>query len=150
MLNTAQLLNLDTTPVYLRVLLTGTVVDLHTQPSYQFTVSNATTLIAGRFELVFSPGAVLASAPAALARLASVYPNPAHGSATLVLPAALRGQQATAVTVVDNVGRVVLSRTLAAGANETLELPLTGLASGVYSVLARTATGMVAKRLVVE
>ena len=149
-LNTAQLLNLDTTPVYLRDLLTGTVVDLHTQLSYQFTVSNATALIAGRFELVFSPGAVLASAPAALARLASVYPNPAHGSATLVLPAALRGQQATAVTVVDNVGRVVLSRTLAAGANEALELPLTGLASGVYSVLARTATGMVAKRLVVE
>ncbi|GAA4025133.1 hypothetical protein GCM10022409_06380 [Hymenobacter glaciei] len=149
-LNTAQLLNLDSTPVYLRDLLTGAVVDLHTQPSYQFTVSNASVLIKGRFELMFSAQSVLATAPADLARLASVYPNPARGLATLRLPAALRGQQATAVTVVDNVGRVVLSRTMAAGATETLELPLTGLAPGVYSVLARTSAGVVAKRLVVE
>ena len=54
------------------------------------------------------------------------------------------------MTVVDNLGRTVLTRTLAAGAAETLELPLANLASGVYSVLARTASGLVAKRLVVE
>jgi hypothetical protein len=54
------------------------------------------------------------------------------------------------VTVVDNLGRVVLARTLAAGATETLELPLASLAPGVYAVLARTAQGLVAQRLVVE
>jgi hypothetical protein len=79
-----------------------------------------------------------------------VYPNPAHGTATLLLPRALRGTQATAVSVVDNTGRVVLSRTLAAGTSETLELPIANLNAGVYSVLARTAVGLVAKRLVVQ
>jgi hypothetical protein len=44
----------------------------------------------------------------------------------------------------------VLTRTLAAGAAETLELPLNGLAPGIYSVLARTQAGLVAKRLVVQ
>ena len=93
---------------------------------------------------------VLATAPAALAQLASVYPNPAHGTATLLLPVALRGKAATAVSVVDNLGRTVLTRTLAAGTAETLELPLGGLATGVYSVQARTAVGLVVKRLVVQ
>ena len=62
----------------------------------------------------------------------------------------LRGTQATLVAVVDNLGRTVLTRTLAAGAAETLELPLSGLASGVYSVQAHTALGLVVKRLVVQ
>ncbi|MFC7669869.1 hypothetical protein ACFQT0_22755 [Hymenobacter humi] len=83
--------------------------------------ANATA--GGRYALVFSTQArgVLAQAPAALARLASVYPNPARGAATLLVPASLRANQPTDVTVVDNVGRVVLRRTLAAGAAETLE-----------------------------
>ena len=95
-------------------------------------------------------GTPLATAPAALARLAGVYPNPAHGTATLLLPMALRGNQATAVTVVDNLGRTVLARTLPAGTAETLELPLAGLAPGIYSVRAYTAAGLVAKRLAVQ
>ncbi|WP_460504291.1 T9SS type A sorting domain-containing protein, partial [Hymenobacter agri] len=60
------------------------------------------------------------------------------------------GTAATTVAVVDNLGRTVLTRTLAAGAAETLELPLNGLAAGVYSVQARTAVGLVTKRLVVQ
>ncbi len=95
-------------------------------------------------------GTPLATAPAALAQLASVYPNPARGTATLRLPAALRGTQATAVSVTDNLGRVVLTRTLAAGTAETLELPLATLAPGSYLVLAQTARGLVAKRLMVH
>ena len=111
--------------------------------------ANGTTT--GRYAIVFSTQSrVLATAPAALAQLATVYPNPAHGTATLRLPAALRGTQATPVTVVDNLGRTVLTRTLAAGTAETLELPLAGLAPGIYSVLARTSAGLVAKRLVVQ
>ena len=95
-------------------------------------------------------GTPLATVPGALAQLAGVYPNPAHGTATLRLPAALRGTQATLVSVTDNLGRVVLTRTLAAGTAETLELPLGTLAPGIYSVLAQTALGLVAKRLVVH
>ena len=135
---------------YLRDALTGTFTDLATTPAVSLTLAaNAAT--SGRYSVLFSTQArVLATAPAALAQLTTVYPNPAHGSATLWLPVALRGTQATAVSVVDNLGRVVLTRTLAAGTTETLELPLATLAPGVYSVQAHTAAGLVAKRLVVQ
>lgn len=134
---------------YLRDALTGSYTDLSTTPAVSLNLTaNANS---GRYALLFSPkGRVLATAPAALAQLASVYPNPAHGTATLLLPTKLRGNAATAVTIVDNVGRVVLARTFAAGPAETLELPLNTLSAGVYTVLARTAAGLVAKRLVVE
>ncbi|GAC1602630.1 MAG: hypothetical protein NVS3B25_31000 [Hymenobacter sp.] len=135
---------------YLRDALTGSYADLANSPSLTLTLA-ANGSASSRYAVLFSTEArVLASAPAALAQLASVYPNPAHGTATLLLPLALRGNQATAVSVVDNVGRVVLTRTLAVGAAETLELPLASLSSGVYTVLARTSAGLVAKRLVVE
>jgi hypothetical protein len=135
---------------YLRDALTGTYTDLAATASLPLTLS-ANAPATGRYALLFTTQArVLANAPAALARLASVYPNPAHGAATLLLPAALRGNAATAVSVVDNLGRTVLTRTLAAGAVEALELPLAGLAPGIYSVQAHTAAGLVAKRLVVQ
>jgi hypothetical protein len=135
---------------YLRDGLTGTYTRLTPGTSLSLTLA-ATGAAGGRYAVEFTTQArVLATAPAALAKLASVFPNPAHGSATLLLPVALRGQQATTVSVMDNLGRTVLTRTLAAGAAETLELPLGGLAPGVYSVQARTAAGLVAKRLVVE
>ena len=95
-------------------------------------------------------GPLLAAAPAALLRLASVYPNPARETATLLLPAALRGGQATAVQVLDALGRVVLTRTLTAGPAETLTLPLGALAPGLYLVQARTAVGLVTKQLAVR
>jgi hypothetical protein len=135
---------------YLRDALAGTYTDLGATPAVSLTLA-ANAAAGGRYAVLFSTQArVLATAPAALAKLATVYPNPAHGSATLLLPVALRGTQATAVSVVDNLGRTVLTRTLAAGAAETLELPLSSLATGVYSVQARTAAGLVVKRLVVE
>jgi hypothetical protein len=58
-LSAAELLNLGTTPTYLRDLQTGAVVDLALQPDYHFTVSNSSTLVTGRFELVFSPNVPL-------------------------------------------------------------------------------------------
>ncbi|MDO7848727.1 DUF4394 domain-containing protein [Hymenobacter sp. M29] len=135
---------------YLRDGLTGAYTNLTPTTSIPLTLA-ANGAAGGRYAVVFSTqNRVLATAPAALAQLATVFPNPAHNTATLLLPVALRGQQATQVTVVDNMGRTVLARTLAAGAAEALELPLAGLAPGVYSVLARTTAGLVAKRLVVE
>ena len=135
---------------YLRDALTGTYTDLAATPSISLTLA-ANAAAGGRYAVLFTTQPrVLATAPAALVQLASVYPNPAHASATLLLPVALRGKAATSVSVVDNLGRTVLTRTLAAGPAETLELPLAGLAPGVYSVLARTAAGLVAKRLVVQ
>jgi len=135
---------------YLRDAFTGTFMDLAATPSVTLTLT-ANAAAGGRYAVLFTTQTrVLATAPAALARLASVYPNPARGSATLLLPAALRHGQAIRVAVVDNLGRVVLARTLPAGPAETLELPLATLAPGVYSVQAQTAAGLVAKRLAVE
>ncbi|GAA3963140.1 DUF4394 domain-containing protein [Hymenobacter antarcticus] len=135
---------------YLRDGSTGTYTDFATSSAVSLALA-ANGAAGGRYAVVFSTQArVLATAPAALAQLATVYPNPAHGTATLLLPVALRGTQATSVSVVDNVGRTVLSRTLAAGTADALELPLAGLAPGVYSVQARTSAGLVAKRLVVQ
>jgi hypothetical protein len=134
---------------YLRDALTGTYADLATTPSVSLSLSSGPAT--GRYALLFTTqNRVLATAPAALAQLATLFPNPAHAAATLLLPAALRGPQPTTVAVVDNLGRTVLTRTLAAGAAEALELPLSGLAPGIYSVQARTAAGLVAKRLVVQ
>ena len=131
--------------VYLRDALTGAYTDLAATQTIAVQPGAAS-----RYAVLFTTQArVLATAPAALAQLASVYPNPASGVATLLLPAALSNGQATAVTVIDNLGRVVLARTLAAG-TQTLELPLAALAPGVYAVQARTAAGLVVKRLVVE
>ncbi|MBF9140881.1 T9SS type A sorting domain-containing protein [Hymenobacter properus] len=146
--NTTQLLNLGTTPVYLRDLLTGAVVDLRAQPRYQFTVSNAAALITGRFELVFSPQAVLSTASAALTAQVVVYPNPASKAVFVELPAAL-GRLAVTAALLDAVGRVVVQRVLPAGGT-THTLPLTGLATGVYSLRLQTQAGVVVKKLVVE
>ena len=79
----------------------------------------------------------------------SVFPNPAHGTATLRLPTALRAGQATPVDVLNSLGQSVRTTVYPATA-ESLELSLDGLAAGVYTVHARTAAGPVSRRLVVE
>lgn len=134
---------------YLRDALTGTLTDLAATTSLTLTLpANADT--GTRYAVLFSTQAgALATAPAALAALASVYPNPAHGTATLLLPQALRGSAATPVSVLNALGQVVYTATQPATA-ETLALPLNGLASGIYTVQAHTAAGTVSRRLVVE
>ncbi|RZL16167.1 MAG: DUF4394 domain-containing protein [Hymenobacter sp.] len=133
---------------YLRDALTGTYTDLTTTPSISLSLV-PTAAATGRYALVFSNATALATAPAATAQLVSLYPNPAHGTVSLLLPQVLRTGTATEVTVVDNLGRTVLSRTLSATAT-TLDLPLDGLSAGIYSVQAQTTAGVVAKRLVVK
>lgn len=133
---------------YLRDAITGTYTDLDNTPSVSLTLAPADAAT-GRYAIVFGTAAPLATASAATAQLVSLYPNPAHGTVALLLPQALRTGTATQVTVVDNLGRTVLSRTLSATAT-TLDLPLESLSTGVYSVQAQTNAGVVAKRLVVE
>jgi hypothetical protein len=133
---------------YLRDAFTGTATDLTTTPSVSLTLAPADAPT-GRYTIVFGTAAPLAAASAAAAQLVSLYPNPAHGTVQLLLPQALRLGAATPVALVDNLGRTVLARTLSATA-DALELPLGGLAPGIYSVQASTSAGVVAKRLVVE
>jgi hypothetical protein len=148
-LSTAQLLNLDATPVYLRDLQLGTVTDLRTTPSYQFTVTNASALITGRFELVFSPQQALATVPAALAQQVALYPNPAKKAAFVELPASL-GRQAVTASLVDALGRQVRTVSLPAQGALAHQLDLSELATGVYALRLSTSAGVVVKKLVIE
>ena len=148
-LSAAQLLNLDATPVYLRDLQAGTLTDLRLQPSYQFTVSNASALITGRFELVFSPQKALATVPAALAQQVGLYPNPAKTAAFVELPASL-GRQAVTATLVDALGRVARTVVLPAQGALAHQLDLHELPTGIYALRLSTSAGVVVKRLTVE
>ena len=134
---------------YLRDARTGTITDLTTTPSLSLTLS-PTDAATGRFAVEFATARPLANAPAVLAALVSVYPNPAHGSATLLLPQALRGRAASQVDVLNALGQVVRHQAVPAGSPEAVELPLRGLAAGIYTVRATTATGVVARPLRVE
>ncbi|MFD2718900.1 T9SS type A sorting domain-containing protein [Hymenobacter monticola] len=134
---------------YLRDGRTNTYTDLATTPSMRVSLFPVDAAV-GRFTVVFSALQPLANAPAALAALVSLYPNPAHGSATLLLPQSLRGAAASQVEVLNTLGQVVLRQTVVAISAEPVSLPLTGLAAGVYTVRAITATGAVARQLRIE
>jgi hypothetical protein len=148
-LSAAQLLNLPGVPVYLRDLLTGAVIDLHQQPSYQFAVASAAALVQGRFELVFSPQKTLATAPAALVQQVALYPNPATGCTTLELPAGLGSTSITA-TLVDALGRTARTITLPAQGAQSHTLDLRALPAGVYALRMSTSAGTIVKKLTVE
>ena len=71
----------------------------------------------------------------------ALYPNPVHGGATTLTGA----QPGAVVTVLDALGRQVLTAPADAAGTAVLALPA-GLASGVYVV----RTGQLALRLTVE
>jgi len=148
-LRAARLLNLNTTPVYLRDLQTGAVIDLRQQPSYQFTVANASGLLTNRFELVFSPQQALATVPATLAQQVALYPNPAKKAAFVELPASL-GRQVVTASLVDALGRQVHTVSLPAQGALAHQLDLSELAAGIYALRLRTSAGIVVKKLVIE
>jgi hypothetical protein len=134
---------------YLRDGSTGTSTDLATTPSVSLTLAPTDTP-SGRYALLITAASPLATAPATLAALVAVYPNPAHNTATLILPQALRGTSASTIQLLNILGQVVLTKTLAAGGAPTVELLLNGIAPGIYTVRASTEAGMVAKRLTVQ
>ncbi len=132
---------------YLRDALTGTATDLAQQPDYAFAIG-AGAAASGRFSLLLTTQGVLATAPAALGQQVSVFPNPARGTVSVGLPAALV-RQPTEATLVNALGQTVLRATLPAGpAVQALALP--GVARGVYTLRLLTSEGTIAKRLIVE
>ena len=91
---------------------------------------------------VYDPNAPLAAAPAALATpAAQLFPNPAHGTATLRLPA---GAPRLPLTLSDALGRVLRRYPAPTGAEAVLDLR--GLPAGTYMV----RCGAFSQRLVVE
>ena len=149
-LNATELVNFGTnTQVFLLDTQTGSRTNLAQQPLYSFTA--ATTSLPGRFSLYFGPSAnPLATNNAALAKQVQLFPNPAHGSFTLLLPAEM-GRTPVTATLYNQLGQVVAQRTLtmtAAGA--TSQFDVSRLAFGIYSLQLSSDAGKVVKRVVVE
>jgi len=90
---------------------------------------------------IYDPNAPLATAAAKAAPAAQLYPNPAHNTATLRLPA---GAPRQPLTLSDALGRTV--RRYPAPATAEAELDLRGLPAGSYVV----RCGAYSQRLVVE
>ena len=78
---------------------------------------------------IYDPNAPLATAATARTAPAALFPNPAHGTATLRLPA---GAPRLPLTLTDALGRVVRRYLAPAGPDATLDLH--GLPAGVYVV----------------
>ncbi|MGY3089508.1 hypothetical protein ACVWYF_002556 [Hymenobacter sp. UYAg731] len=91
---------------------------------------------------IYDPNAMLATTAARAAPAAQLFPNPAHGTATLRLPA---GAPRQPLTLTDALGRTV-RRYPAPAAGSDAELDLRGLPAGVYVV----RCGSISQRLVVE
>lgn len=146
-LEAAHLLNLPAGKLaYLRDTQTGSLIDLSQQPTYSFTMNAAFT--GPRFSLLITSNSILAVAPASLAQQVVVYPNPAHGTALVELPASLR-QQPLTLTLVNALGQTVQTLALPASA-EAHRFSLAGVTAGVYSVRLVTSKGLVTKRLIVD
>ena len=92
----------------------------------------------------------LATNNAALAKQVQLFPNPARGSFTLIMPAEM-GHTAVTAVLYNQLGQVVAQRKLtmtAAGA--TSQFDVSNLAFGIYSLQLSSDAGKVVKRVVIE
>ena len=145
----ANLANFGGMTVYLRDAVAGTQQLLTAGGHYQFTLAAAATG-GGRFSLVFRPGSLTSTLAGLDAATVSLYPNPAHGSFTLLLPP-LAGQAKVEAVLINALGQEVLTRTIslnAAGA--TAEFQTEGLATGVYMLRLKAANQLLTKRVVLK
>ena len=136
---------------YLRDAQTGQTLNLRSQPAYAFTVTagQATALLTGRFSLAFSATA-LATAPALTAAQVALYPNPARGTFTVLMPG-VAGATAVQAELVNALGQVVRRQSAplpASGA--TLAVPTAELAAGVYTLRLLAGPASLAKRVVIQ
>ena len=99
----------------------------------------------------FTDAGGLATAPAAGPLAGSrLYPNPAHATATVALPAVAGAATAT-LTLRDALGRAVRTATTALpAAGQRYELGLAGLTAGLYVLQVQAGEARATHRLVVE
>jgi hypothetical protein len=94
--------------------------------------------------------ATLASRETREAALVQLYPNPAHGTCTVAVPAELASQP-VAATLFNALGQLVQAHTLPVGAGGARgQLALGALPAGVYTLRLATGPHIISKRLVVE
>ncbi|RZK57643.1 MAG: T9SS type A sorting domain-containing protein [Hymenobacter sp.] len=108
------------------------------------TITNAALYSENAYLAVLAPGVLATSAGSAAAAGLS-YPNPAHGTATVRVPAST---SPATLTLLDAVGRVV--RTYPAPAGADVAFDLAGLAPGVYALRVQAGNATATQQLVVE
>ena len=146
----AALANFAGLDAYLLDALTGQRHNLRAAAAYPFAAATAGE-IAGRFTLQLGGAARPTAATAgALAAAVSLYPNPAHGSATVAVPAVPGVALATAV-LRDALGREVRRQSASVtAAGGIFELNLNGLPAGLYALQLALGEQLLTRQLVVE
>jgi hypothetical protein len=137
---------------YLRDAQTGQVSKLSVGTSYAFsaTAAEAQALLVGRFTLQFSAASPLATTAALTAAEVTVYPNPAHGSFAVAVPAVAGASQVQA-ELRSALGQVVRTQAAALpAAGARLTVATDGLAAGVYVLRLTAGPSTIAKRVVIQ
>lgn len=152
-LSAASLANLPAglTPT-LRDAATGQLTPLTAGTAYRFSVTaaEATALLTNRFTLQFSSATALATTASLSASEVTVYPNPAHGRFTVLVPA-VAAASAVQAELLNTLGQVVRRQSAALpAAGATLTVETAGLASGVYTLRLVAGTSTLAKRVVLQ
>ena len=131
---------------------TGQTVNLRQQSAYSFSINadQAAALVTGRFMLRFGVRAALAAGTTLTAADMTLYPNPAHGTFTVLLPAAAATISVRA-ELLNPLGQVVRHQTAAPSATDArLAVDTAGLAGGVYTLRLRVGRTTVARRVVIQ
>jgi hypothetical protein len=145
----ATLVNFGSSTVYLRDAQTGVQQQLTAGTRYAFSVPSATAPIT-RFSLVFRPAGITANQALLDASQVHVYPNPAHGRFTLLLPP-LASQKFISATLLNTLGQTVSTRSIAlSAAGATAEFDTHHLAAGVYVLRLEANNQTLIQRVVVE
>ncbi len=145
----ADLANFGDATVYLRDAATGTQQVLAAGTRYSFTVATAAATN-GRFALVLRPAATQASQGPLAVTQVLVYPNPAHVSFTVEVPAVPAATRVDA-ELLNTLGQVVRRQSAAlpsSGAHFTV--PTAGLVTGVYMLRLKAGDATTIKRVVIE
>ena len=131
--------------------LTGQTVNLRLQPAYAFAVTAAqAAATTGRFTLTFVARAALASVSALTAAEVTLYPNPAHSTFTVLVPATAGAAQLHA-DLLNALGQVVRRQKAALPAGGArLVMDATGLAAGIYTLRLQVGATVLAKRVVLQ
>ncbi|MBF9238672.1 DUF3494 domain-containing protein [Hymenobacter sp. BT683] len=131
---------------------TGQTVNLRLQPVYSFSVTSAQAAasITGRFTLHFAARIALANAHALMAAEVTLYPNPAHNTFTVLVPA-IAGATLVQANLLNALGQVVRRQNAAmAATGARLAVEATGLAAGVYTLRLQVGATTLAKRVVIQ
>ncbi|MDB5233083.1 MAG: hypothetical protein JWR44_76 [Hymenobacter sp.] len=132
------------------------VTDSPLRPNTFFISSNGTTFtdlntstLAPRLGINVGFAPVSSTQNEALAATVSLYPNPAHQSFKLALPAG--SLNSAAASLINALGQVVLTRQLSLpAAGGSADFDVSHLAAGVYSLQLKSGNDLVVKRVVVE